>query len=291
MSMTSSYDADPVLLSGIQRATTKVLGELHRVCAELDLPYVVCGGTAIGAVRHQGFIPWDDDADIYMPRADYERFLAEAPAVLGGDYRLLDPRTTPDYPQTFAVLGLAGTQFVSQAVRKRPFRMPIGVDIFPLDVKPEDEAAFRRQTRATWLWGRLLFLRSTPTPAVSLPFPLGPAAGLVMYGVHWGLRALGVRPRTLQRRWERAARSFEDADSPWLADYSTRDPWHWSMRRDQIFPTIEVPFEDITVKLPRDYDAILRRSYGDYMELPPESERRNHQPHHIDFGDFDPESI
>ena len=53
MSMTSSYDADPVLLSGIQRATTKVLGELHRVCAELDLPYVVCGGTAIGAVRHQ----------------------------------------------------------------------------------------------------------------------------------------------------------------------------------------------------------------------------------------------
>ena len=136
--MASSYDTDPELLAGIQRATTKVLGEFHRVCEELGIAYTVYGGTAIGAVRHRGFIPWDDDADICMPRPDYERFLAEAPARLGPEFRLLDPRTVPDYPQTFAVLGLAGTQFISRAAKNRPFRMPIGVDLFPLDAMPDD---------------------------------------------------------------------------------------------------------------------------------------------------------
>ena len=289
--MASSYDTDPELLAGIQRATTKVLGEFHRVCEELGIAYTVYGGTAIGAVRHKGFIPWDDDADICMPRPDYERFLAEAPARLGPEFRLLDPRTVPDYPQTFAVLGLAGTQFISRAAKNRPFRMPIGVDLFPLDAMPDNATAFRRQARRTWWWGRLLFLRGTPSPAVSLVFPLGPAASLVMHGVHWGLRALRVTPRALQRRWERAARSFERTETPWLADYSTRDPGHWSVRREELFPALDVPFEDITVKLPKEYDAVLRRGYGDYMQLPPKEERQNHRPHYVDFGSFGSEEV
>lgn len=280
----SAAGPDPEVLQGIHRAALKALAELHRVCEELGIRYAVYGGTAIGAVRHGGFIPWDDDADVCMPRDDYERLLDEAPTRLRPGFKLLEPRTTPSYPQTFAVLGLEGTQFVSQAVRNRPFRMPIGVDVFPLDTMPEEEAAYRRQARATWLWGRLLFLLGTPSPTLGLPTPLRQGAGAVMLAVHWVLRGARVSPRRLQGHWERAARRYEHAGTGLLGDYSTRDPRHWSVREDELFPAELVPFEDIVVRLPRQADQVLRRGYGDYLQLPPESERVGHQPYHIDFG-------
>ena len=95
-----------------------------------------------------------------------------------------------------------------------------------------------------------------------------------------------MTPRSLQLRWERAARAFEGTDTPWLADYSTRRPQQWAVRREEMFPAVCVPFEDITVRLPRDYDTVLTRGFGNYMELPPEGERHNHQPYHVDFGPF-----
>ncbi|WP_172119757.1 LicD family protein [Actinomyces faecalis] len=285
--MTHTGYHDPKVLRRVQRATTLVLAELHRVCTQLGLEYAVYGGTAIGAVRHQGFIPWDDDADVCMAREDYERFLELAPAHLRPGFRLLDPRSVPGYPQTFAVLGMEGTEFVSQAARRRPFVMPLGVDIFPLDTVPSDSAAFRRQCRGTWLWGRLLFLRGTPDPSLTLPTPARQAAVAIMHAVHWGLRALHVTPAALQRRWERTARRFEGQEGPVLADHSTANPAHWVVERSELFPARVVPFEDIMVNLPRSYDAVLRRGYGDYMELPPPEQRVNHQPFRITFGPFE----
>lgn len=95
---------DPQLLRHIQKVLTLILKEFDRVCTELNLPYTVYGGTAIGAVRHQGFVPWDDDIDICMTRADYERFLAEAPVLLGDDFRIDNTRTNPDYSFMFTKL-------------------------------------------------------------------------------------------------------------------------------------------------------------------------------------------
>ena len=276
------------LVQGIQIVTTRVLAELDRVCRELDIPYSVYGGTAIGAIRHKGFIPWDDDADTCMLREDYERFLEEAPRVLGPGFVLLKPGTPPDYPQTFAVLGCSGTEFVSELAKDRPFRMPIGVDIFPLDVLPEKRRAYQCQSLRSWILGRLLFLRGIPNAAPPLPAPLKQTATGVMYAVHWTLRVLHLRESTLQRCWERNARRFEGSGGELFGDFSTRDPHHWSISRGEFFPLEDVPFEDITVRISSAYDVVLRRMYGDYMQLPPVDERVNHRPFHIDFGDHDP---
>ena len=70
---------NPEDLKRVQRLSTLILAELDRVCRKLEIPYVVFAGTALGAVRHGGFMPWDDDVDVAMARADYERFLTEAP--------------------------------------------------------------------------------------------------------------------------------------------------------------------------------------------------------------------
>lgn len=282
----TGYD-DPALLKRVQRATARALAELDRVCAELGLEYAAYGGTAIGAARHQGFIPWDDDVDVVMPRPDYERLLAEADRVIDPGFVLLSSRNSPDYPKTFGVLGLAGTAFIPEIARNRAYRVPIGVDIFPLDVLPDDERAFKRMARRTWVWGRLMYLRGTPTAEVPLPAPARQAAGLVLRAVHWGLRAARVSPRALYKRWDRSARSHEGEDSVWLGDFSTQDPRRWSIRRDELLPTIALPFEGMTIRMPRAYDAVLTRGYGDYMAIPPVSERVNHKPSLVDFGDHD----
>ena len=164
-------EADPATLAAIQRITKRCLAEIDRVCTLLDIRYVVYGGTAIGAVRHQGFIPWDDDGDVCMPRPDYERFIAEAPALLRDEFFIVSPQSPSDYPISFGVLGLKGSEFISKVAKDRPFRMPIGVDLFVLDEIAEDPARFRAQLRGTWLWARLMFLRSIPCPPTGLPTP------------------------------------------------------------------------------------------------------------------------
>ena len=71
-----------------------------------------------------------------------------------------------------------------------------------------------------------------------------------------------------------------------MADFSMRDPENWTVTMDDLYPPLEMPFENITVKVARNYDAMMRRSYGDYMELPPMEQRRNHKPCEIDFGPY-----
>lgn len=257
------------------------------VCHELGIRYAVYGGTAIGAVRHRGFIPWDDDIDACLPREDYDRLIVEGPALLGPDYVLLSQEIDPEYPKTFGILGLVGTEFVPGAAAQRDYRMPIGVDLFPLDRVPRDRRAYTRQNRRAWVWGRMMFLHGSATPDSGLDGALGTAADAVFLGVHVGLHALRISPRAIYRKWEAAARRYNDSGSPVLGDYSTQDPLRWSAREDEIFPTVRVPFEDIQVELPRSYDTILTRGYGDYMSLPPEEERVNHAPVRIDFGEHE----
>ena len=286
--------ADPATLAAIQRVTKRCLAEIDRVCALLDLRYVAYGGTAIGAVRHQGFIPWDDDGDVCMPREDYERFIAEAPALLGEEFFIASPATHPNYPISFGVLGLKGSEFVSKVAKDRSFRMPIGVDLFVLDEIADDPGRFRAQSRGTWLWARLMFLRSIPNPPTGLPTPARQLASAAMACAHWGMRALRVNEATLYRRWLRAA--LKGRDNPQVApdgttlygDFSTRDPRRWSASEGELFPARSVPFDDITVRIPAAYDVVLTRGYGDYMRIPDPQDRVTHEPFHIVFGPHDP---
>ncbi len=271
-------------LRAIQKATTYVLGHFHQVCQELGLRYAAYGGTAIGAIRHQGFIPWDDDADVLMPREDYEKFLTFAPTLLGSDFELLNPYTTPNYPTTFAVLGLKDTKFISLAAKDRKFQMPIGIDIFPLDNMPTSRAAFHRQCKQTWLWGRILFLQGATPSGIQLPYGLAPIANLIMKAAHNLLASSPIDSGKLIHHWTKAACRYRSHESLWLADHSTRAPAKWSAHIDELFPAVPLPFEDITVLVPKQYDRVLTRHFGNYMSPPPPHQRINHQPFSIDFG-------
>ena len=277
---------DPALLRHIQKVLTQILVEFDRVCAELDLPWAVYGGTAIGAVRHQGFIPWDDDIDICMTRADYERFLAEAPALLGSDFRIDNTRTNPDYPFMFTKLVLKDTLMVPEFSKESKYKMPMFLDIFPLDNIPEDPRAYRKQKRQTWLWGRMVYLSGTPRPYLEIDGILRTLIFTATTAVYWVLRLGRITPRRLQKRWERAARRYEHAPSTTMTDFCMRDPENWEVSYEELFPAIEVPFENVTTKLPKEYDTLLCRGYGDYMQLPPVEKRKNHSLFEVDLGKY-----
>ena len=286
----SAIDPDEGLdlasLRQVQLATTYVLGELDRVCNQLGLNYAAYGGTAIGAVRHQGFIPWDDDADVCMARADYEKLLAQAPALLGEDFELLSHHSHTNYPGTVAVLGLKGTKFISQAAAGRDFEMPIGVDIFPLDARPANQRAFKAQCARTWVWSRALYLRGSATASTGLSGGVDKAVQLAMRTVHAGLKTAHLSQAKLIKHWERAARSYEKqaGDKTWLADFSTRNPQQWSLPAAELKNTVELPFEHLTIKLPANYDTWLKRGFGDYMTPPPPQQRVGHRPYRLEFG-------
>jgi putative licD1 protein len=103
---------------------------------------------------------------------------------------------------------------------------------------------------------------------------------------HLGLKAVRATPRSLQARWEKAVRRYEGTGTGVYADFTMRDPQNWIVREEEFFPTIDVPFEDITVMIQHEYDSLLRAGYGDYMQLPPPEKRYNHEAAVIDFGPY-----
>ena len=126
--------ADTATLAEHQQALYVVLCELDRICDKLNIPYFLFAGSLLGAVRHQGFIPWDDDLDIIMMRQDYERFLNEAPQILDCENFYVQAEFSDHWPMFFSKLRLNGTTCLEKYYPKDPLvHQGVYIDIFPCD--------------------------------------------------------------------------------------------------------------------------------------------------------------
>ena len=277
---------DPWQLRELQRISTLILAEMDRVCSELDIPYFIYAGTAIGSIRHGGFIPWDDDIDIGMFRSDYERFLEEAPSALGADFYITNGITDEHFPACNSNLSLAGTYCVPSEFDKCEFQYPIGIGIFLFYLVSDDAGIRRKQLRRTWLWGRVAFLRETGSPNLFIKGWRRALVASICRVAHFILTSFHVSQRWIHGQWQKAARLAENEDGDLFADFTDGDPLRWSVKKTEVFPLKRVLFETIEVSGAKNMDTILRRGYGDYMKLPPEEERKNHHPSRLDFGKF-----
>lgn len=273
-------------LRQVQRASVLILEEFIRVCECLDIPYVVSDGTALGAARHRGFIPWDDDIDVALFRNDYERFLAEAPALLKDTFVLDNARNQKDFPCVYSFLGLRDTVFIPEFFKTCPYKKPLTIDIFPFDVVPNDAKKYRKQCRRTWVWGRLMFLRATPAPYLALGGAQRTVVLAACRAAHALLKLFHMTPAFIQHKWDNAARAYEREPTGQFTNFSDRDPRTLQVSDSEVYPAVEVPFERLVVKLAQGYDDILRREYGDYMRLPPVEQRKNHYPYRLDLGAY-----
>ena len=274
------------VLHRVWRTEMEIYREIARICGARGLRYYVGYGTALGAVRHKGFIPWDDDMDVYMPRKDYEVFLKAAEKELPEKMGILGIGYTKGYVMPFVKIHNRNTTFVEETDQDRKYHSGIFVDVLPMDAAAPTEELKKKQYARCWRWGRACVLSEYGKPklpkGMSVPARMLARAGcLVIHGV---FRLLRLKPEFFYSRFLKAARQYETEDEPkeyaQFGDMSVKPEYD---RAETLFPAKTVPFEDMEVRIPADADTYLTNLYGDYMKIPPAEKRYNHFPAVLKF--------
>ncbi|MGN0343229.1 MAG: phosphorylcholine transferase LicD [Roseburia sp.] len=275
------YQSDQ--LEKVHRAELTIYKEFARICDKHNLPYFFVYGSLIGVVRHQGFIPWDDDLDVGMLREDYDKFMEIAPKELGDRFFLQNLETDPCYHLAFAKVRMNGTRFVEGQISDSDMHLGIYMDIFPFDQLLEGAAGVK-QVRKVNFWRFLSVAKRVKQPQIvgnGFIFSCGRAAWRILY---YGMKIFHVSPKYLDRKLDQASRMGNGSDSRYVTLMCSM-PMESRMTRADMFPLQEMPFEDLMVKVPANYDEHLTHMYGDYMQLPPKEKRVNHMPVELDLGD------
>ena len=240
-----------------------ILKFIDRVCKENDISYFVNYGTLLGAIRHKGFIPWDDDIDICLYREDYDRFLNVVKELKDERYKVLDYDSSDWYFQNFAVI-VDDWTVVEDNIKVKPHDTSVFVDVFPVDRVNDLKVADKGLLMAT--------LRMIAY--IKLPY--------VQYGdsklkdlcrkIMWYLLR-AVNPRYFAKRIDRLVKKYSDPKGQYEGLIGCSKDGRKDLFRAGIFEElIEAPFEDMMVPIPKNYDEFLTQFYGNYMQIPSQEE-------------------
>ena len=271
----------PGMLARLQREQVKVLKMVDVICDELGLTWFAESGTCLGAVRHRGFIPWDDDIDVSLPLDDYLIFCSLAPAILeGSGYSLRLPSETPNYAPFWAKLCKDGTRFVDAPMAEAGFDQEIFIDVFPYARLDSDSRKAAHQIRKADFWQKMSYIYHIKHPKIPSSAPAKPLVRTLLAEAHRIVRA-AQSPATIYRHYLDV---FENGNG--LGRWVCMPYASWgSFTTDNLFPPVLMPFEDMQIPVPHNAHLYLETFYGNYMSPPPESERYAHCPLILDFGD------
>lgn len=238
-----------------------ILCEIHKFCMEHGITYFLSSGTLLGAVRHKGYIPWDDDLDLYMPRESYERFLQLYQDE--GRYRIFAPDRTNDYYYTFAKLVDTSTLLVEQETRG--FKIGVYVDIFPLDYISDDPTVQKQ------VFDKKKLLYKIRRCKISKSNPLKSTLGYCFY------KMLPVSVKRL----EKMIYSLIATSKPTSTVCNLTEAGPLTIKgcfpAADVAKSIEIEFEGRKFMTMAGYDDYLTHTYGDYMTLPPIEQRVTHK--------------
>lgn len=276
---TGRYDDET--LHHLQRVELKILEDIDRVCAEHGIAYFLDSGSALGALRHGGFIPWDDDVDVGMLRADYDRFLEVAPAALGEGYCVSEPVSNPRQSALFAKVWLVDTKFYTDETLRAGIAQGIGIDVFPYDALSADAAVAAKQLKACRFWQSVMYVYHSASVAVPHGGALGALERAAVRAAHGVLRLASSHEALLRRFSAAAAKGAENpGDEVFCGSYAQFGSYPASI----FLPTRLEPFEGRKLPVPGGAERYLEIMFGDWRQLPPVEQRRQHRPVELDFG-------
>ena len=256
-------------MNKLQSLEFDMLKEFVRICDELGLKYYLVCGSALGAAKYGGFIPWDDDIDVALPRPDYDVFCQKAQAMLPEHLFLQNHRTDPEYPLIFSKLRNSDTTFIEKSYSNLKINHGIYIDVFPLDGYPSSELEIKEleKEKRRYELSRLCCLNINHT---------------------WKTRLLVAVERLfrMHKKTAKFVKRLEDC----ISDHSVNDSEIWCNHgnwqgkleyatREQYGEGVFVDFEGLKVRIPECYDEYLTQKYGDWRADLPEEEKQGHHYH------------
>ena len=262
----------------IQKIELSSLEVLEDICKKLNIRFFMYGGTLLGAIKYQGFVPWDDDLDIAMLRADYEKFIREGPALLPEKYEIQHPKTNKRALYNYIKFRRTDTALVEYRNHKIKMNHGVYFDIYPIDNLPDDYTSYMQQKLDFDKWVLIFLIRQN--------FRIDKKIS------SWK-DAFRVCIRIFQSMIARLLPLSYVVGK--IDGISTRYNHQTTINKGNLtFPKLgnffngasfeEVQFEGRTVYIPSGYQINLRNRYGDINRLPPADKRVGHKPYILDLG-------
>lgn len=273
---------DPEVLKSIQSMQLEILKEVKRICDEHKIDYFIIYGTLLGAVRHKGTIPWDDDIDICMLRKDYERFLKLCPTELDPQYEIATLDRDLSYPIPIVKVQKKGTRFADKSYRFVKHPLGVFIDIFILDNLSDSEIEANKQFQQASFWNKLLVIQALPFPVLNASGLKGKAIHVATAVAHIFLKL--VSRNFLNQKYLSVCKRYNQQKTSRVITFAELTANMKPMEFNKLYPLSDLIYEDTVVKAPNLYKDILIDLYGDYMQLPPDDQRRNHCPYFLDLG-------
>jgi len=244
----------------LQRVLLEIAFEVKRICEKHNFQYFLIGGTLLGAVRHKGFIPWDDDFDIVMPRKDYDSFIQTCSKELKSKYYLHCHETDPEYWQLNAKVRKNGTFLNEKAIMQINTHKGIFVDIYALDNAPNpSNNILIIQSKIVSYLSEIIYRKRG--------LDLGVAPKIRMKITLLLVKALPIK--IIAKLQRRIMTLYNDqSTSYWVIYGGNSNPISKTVSKDKYLPYKELEFMEEKFKVPNDFNYILQKIYGDYMLLP-----------------------
>ena len=243
-----------------------ILKIISKICKKNNLNYFLCGGTLLGAVRHKGFIPWDDDIDICLPRKDYESLLCILKEQKDFKWLSIIDSSTPNYYYTFAK---AVDNTTVAKMEDNSTNHGIWVDIFPYDNLPQNEKKRNRFLRKCYFFRGLIMSVTTDFSAKKIKRKYLKRIMKIITLIIGKNRVLKSYNKTVIKYNDQETEYFGNTFTPYCLNECFKKTWYYS--------SIELKFEDGSYNCPLNYDEVLKKMYGNYMQLPPINKRREHR--------------
>ncbi len=269
------YKNIDVSIRDVQTVQLEILIELDKICREHGIKYHLFAGTLLGAVRHKGFIPWDDDIDVCLLREDYDRFLEICKTNLDSKYFLQNYITDKHSILQFSKIRKRNTIFKSQSYSDGEMHKGIFIDVFPLDNIEPNTLIGKIHPKLF----NLLFVATSSMIKSRCYCVKNPLRKYIRLAFYYGLKLI---PKiSIDKLTTKIACLYNNRDTKYVAHLTngvSKGRIEKFMRvRDTVRDTIEWEFEGHKFPIPGDYHNVLTNQFGDYMQLPPEDKR---YPHH-----------
>lgn len=256
-------------LREIQLEELEILKKVTNYLQDRKLKYFLAGGTLLGVIRHKGFIPWDDDIDIFIPRADYEKFLEYSKKeLIDSSYEVLALENN-NYGRAFCKVVNKNIPIESTSIEDKY----LWIDIFPLDVLPESLEESKKIIKKSLFIKGQIYLRTTKCKEI-----LKEKKSLSNRILKLILKPISYRHNLVyySKKIRNIAKKYEDKISDKVGDIVWPDGYQSIFKKEWFENTIKGEFEQILFDIPSGWNEYLKHLYGDYMKLPDENKREAH---------------